>query len=39
MAIEPMIRDVFGRFQNLNLLALIYDLDQDLTARQPGRTG
>jgi hypothetical protein len=34
MAIESMIRDVFGHFQNLNLLALIYDLDQDRTARQ-----
>ncbi len=39
MAIEPMIRDVFGRFQNLNLLALIYDLDQDRTARQAWASG
>ncbi|SRR5579875_2563842 len=39
MAIEPMIRNVFGRFQNLNLLALIYDLDQDRTARQAWASG
>jgi hypothetical protein len=39
MTIEPMIRDVFGRFQNLNLLALIYDLDQDRTARQTWTSG
>ena len=39
MAIEPMIRDVFGHFQNLNLLALIYDLDQDRTARQAWASG
>lgn len=39
MAIEPMIRDVFGRFQNLNLLALIYDLDQDRTARHTWANG
>lgn len=39
MAIEPMIRNVFGRFQNLNLLALIYDLDQDRTARQTWASG
>jgi hypothetical protein len=39
MAIESMIRDVFGHFQNLNLLALIYDLDQDRTARQAWASG
>jgi hypothetical protein len=39
MAIESMIRDVFGHFQNLNLLALIYDLDQDRTARQAWTSG
>jgi|SRR5579884_15088 len=39
MAIESMIRDVFGRFQNLNLLALIYDLAQDRTARQAWTSG
>jgi len=39
MAIESMIRDVFGRFQNLNLLALLYDLDQDRTARQAWASG
>jgi hypothetical protein len=39
MAIESMIRDVFGRFQNLNLLALLHDLDQDRTARQAWASG
>jgi hypothetical protein len=39
MAIESMIRDVFGHFQNLNLLALMYDLDQDRAARQAWANG
>lgn len=39
MAIEPMIRDIFGRFQNLNLLALMHDLAQDRTARQAWSRG
>jgi hypothetical protein len=39
MAIESMIRNVFGHFQNLNLLALLYDLDQDRTARQAWASG
>jgi hypothetical protein len=39
MSIEPMIRDVFGRFQNLNLLALLHDLEQDRTARQAWSSG
>jgi hypothetical protein len=39
MAIESMIRDIFGRFRNLNLLALIFDLDQDRTARQAWASG
>jgi hypothetical protein len=34
-----MIRDVFGHFQNLNLLALLHDLIQDRTARQAWSSG
>lgn len=33
MSISAIIRDVFGHFQNLNLLALLRDLEQDRTAR------
>jgi hypothetical protein len=39
MSIEPIVRDVFGHFQNLNLLALLFDLDQDRTARQTWSSG
>jgi len=39
MAIESMIRDVFGHFQNLNLLALLHDLDQGRMARQAWASG
>ncbi len=34
MSVAAIIRDVFGHFQNLNLLALLHDLEQDRTARQ-----
>jgi hypothetical protein len=34
MPVSAIIRDVFGHFQNLNLLALLHDLEQDRTARQ-----
>jgi hypothetical protein len=34
MSTSAMIRDVFGHFQNLNLLALLHDLQQDHTSRQ-----
>ncbi len=34
MSVSAIIRDVFGHFQNLNLLALLHDLEQDRTARQ-----
>lgn len=34
MSVSAIIRDVFGHFQNLNLLALLRDLQQDRTARQ-----
>jgi hypothetical protein len=34
MSISRTIRDVFGHFQNLNLLALMHDLQHDRTARQ-----
>jgi hypothetical protein len=34
MPISAIIRDVFGHFQNLNLLALLHDLQQDRIARQ-----
>lgn len=34
MSVSPIIRDVFGHFQNLNLLALLHDLQQDRTALQ-----
>src|SRR3954454_22808273 len=33
MAITPEIRDIFGRFQNLNLLALLQDLRAGRIAR------
>src|SRR6185437_11901462 len=39
MPISPIIRDVFGHFQNLNLLALLFDLHQDRTARQAWSSG
>ena len=39
MSISPIIRDVFGHFQNLNLLALLFDLHQDHTARQAWSSG
>jgi hypothetical protein len=39
MAIDSMIRDIFGHFQNLNLLALLYDLDQDRAAREVWASG
>ena len=39
MFIEPIVRDVFGHFQNLNLLALLFDLEQDRTARQAWTSG
>ncbi len=39
MSISPMIRDVFGHFQNLNLLALLHDLRDDRTARQAWASG
>src|SRR6516164_2919312 len=34
MSISAIIRDVFGHFQNLNLLALLHDLQQGRTARR-----
>ncbi|HZV04586.1 MAG TPA: hypothetical protein VE999_05810 [Gemmataceae bacterium] len=34
MSISTTIRDVFGHFQNLNLLALLHDLRQGRTARR-----
>lgn len=34
MTVSAIIRDVFGHFQNLNLLALLHDLRQDRAARQ-----
>jgi len=34
MSVSAIIRDVFGHFQNLNLLALLHDLQQDRTARR-----
>jgi hypothetical protein len=34
MSISAIISDVFGHFQNLNLLALLHDLEQDCTARR-----
>ncbi len=37
--VSPIIRDVFGHFQNLNLLALLFDLHQDRTARQTWSSG
>src|SRR5262245_31078444 len=37
--ISPIIRDVFVHFQNLNLLALLFDLHQDRTARQAWSSG
>jgi hypothetical protein len=39
MSISPIIRDVFGHFQNLNLLALLHDLQQDRTARKSWANG
>ena len=33
MAIDPLVRDVFGRFQNLNLAVLIHDLYGGRTVR------
>jgi hypothetical protein len=39
MSVSPMIRDVFGHFQNLNLLALLHDLRDDHTARQAWSSG
>ncbi|HTU23541.1 MAG TPA: hypothetical protein VMG10_36230, partial [Gemmataceae bacterium] len=39
MSISAIIRDVFGHFQNLNLLALLHDLQQDRTARQTWANG
>lgn len=39
MSIDKMIRDVFGHFQNLNLLALLHDLQQDRTARRTWANG
>jgi hypothetical protein len=34
MSPPPFIREVFGRFQNLNLLALLHDLRGNAVARQ-----
>jgi hypothetical protein len=34
MSVSAIIRDVFGHFQNLNLLALLHDLQQGRTARR-----
>lgn len=39
MAISVGIREVFGHFQNLNLLALLHDLRSRSTARQAWSTG
>jgi hypothetical protein len=39
MPVSPIIRDVFGHFQNLNLLALLHDLRDDRTARQAWSSG
>lgn len=39
MSVSASIREVFGYFQNLNLLALLHDLRSDQTARQAWSTG
>jgi hypothetical protein len=39
MSIASSIREVFGHFQNLNLLALLQDLRAGRTARQAWRAG
>jgi len=39
MTIASSIREVFGHFQNLNLLALLHDLRDDRTARQAWSSG
>jgi hypothetical protein len=39
MAIQCAILEVFSRFQNLNLLALLHDLRSDRTARQAWSIG
>src|SRR5216683_1552756 len=31
---EKLMRDIFSRFQNVNLLALIYDLEEGLVAKE-----
>lgn len=39
MAVSATVREVFGHFQNLNLLALLLDLKKGHTARQAWRSG
>jgi hypothetical protein len=39
MPIPPAIREVFGHFQNLNLLALLHDLRRRETIRQAWTSG
>jgi hypothetical protein len=39
MAVQARIREVFGYFQNLNLLALIQDLRRGQTARGQWASG
>jgi hypothetical protein len=39
MPVSPKVFDVFGHFQNLNLLALLQDLRAGRTAREDWQTG
>lgn len=39
MSVSTIIRDIFGHFQNLNLLSLLHDLRQDRTVRQTWASG
>jgi hypothetical protein len=39
MPVSTRVRDVFGHFQNLNLLALLHDLRADRTARRAWLSG
>jgi hypothetical protein len=39
MAVSRIIRDVFGHFQNLNLLALLHDLRGGYTAKRSWTNG